>query len=639
MLHLRLLTFLLLCTLGSSAQLCQGSLGDPIVNITFGAGNNPGGALAAAATNYQYQTADCPNDGFYTLRNNTQSCYGGCWHTVNSDHTGDANGFFMMVNASVQPSAFYVDTVRNLCASTTYEFAAWFLNLIRPGACQGTPNDPNITFTLLKTDGSVISTYTSGNIPKNATPTWQQFGFFFTTPANVQDVILRITNNAPGGNGNDLLLDDITFRPCGPTINASISGVNNDTANICTGTAANFTFSCPPPAGFTNPEYQWQQSVAGGAWQDIAGQNQSQLTRNFTGAEPAGIYAYRMGVKESGNQNACRVYSDVVAVQINASPTVTAQNNGPVCEKQSLTLSAAGAANYTWTGPNNYTASGSSVIINPVGISNAGTYTVTGTSSVGCIATATTMVVVNNGPAATVAAKNIDLCAGDSATLSAAGGSTYSWQPVAALSAANQASVKASPQSSTKYTVTVGLANGCTDTASTLVTIFPKAIPSAGPDLFTVANRPVRLQGSISGSYQSFSWQPAQYLDNPTALTPLASPVADTRFILEVTSNNNCGVLSDTMFVKFYNGIYIPSAFTPNGDAINSTWNIPSLNAFPDFVLRVYNRYGQPVFENRGTNKPWTGMFKGYPLPAGNYVYVITYDGGKVLKGSVLLIR
>ncbi len=58
--------FSLFCT-PALAQLCQGSLGDPLVNISFGSGTNPGAPLAAAATGYQFVSGDCPGDGFYTV--------------------------------------------------------------------------------------------------------------------------------------------------------------------------------------------------------------------------------------------------------------------------------------------------------------------------------------------------------------------------------------------------------------------------------------------------------------------------------------------------------------------------------------------------------------------------------------------
>ena len=63
------------------AQLCQGSFGDPIVNITFGAGSNPAASLSAATTAYGYVLNDCPADGFYTVRNNSNDCFGSSWHS------------------------------------------------------------------------------------------------------------------------------------------------------------------------------------------------------------------------------------------------------------------------------------------------------------------------------------------------------------------------------------------------------------------------------------------------------------------------------------------------------------------------------------------------------------------------------
>src|SRR5690348_6597536 len=93
-----------------SAQLCQGSLGDPIVDITFGAGTNPGPALTTTR-NLNFYFNDCPQDGLYTVRNNTSSCHRNTWHTLATDHTGDPNGYFMLVNASLQKSEFYVDTL------------------------------------------------------------------------------------------------------------------------------------------------------------------------------------------------------------------------------------------------------------------------------------------------------------------------------------------------------------------------------------------------------------------------------------------------------------------------------------------------------------------------------------------------
>jgi hypothetical protein len=297
-----LLTFFVsfICFTSLNAQLCQGSLGDPIVNITFGSGFNPGPSLKAATTSYQYVANDCPNDGYYTVRNSSTSCFGNTWHSVTADHTGDPNGYFMLINASFQPSAFYLDTVKGLCGGTTYEFAAWVMNVLKTTACAPNPTQPNLTFTLEKTDGTVLQTYNTNTIFSQASPLWEQFGFYFMTPANVSDIVLRIFNNAPGGCGNDLALDDITFRPCGPKLTPMIVGSTSTTETICEGTARSFTFTCAVSAGFNNPSYQWQKSSDGIVWTDIPAATVLTITQNFFTTTASGNYLYRLSGSRSG---------------------------------------------------------------------------------------------------------------------------------------------------------------------------------------------------------------------------------------------------------------------------------------------------------------------------------------------------
>lgn len=315
--------FLLLITITFSvsgyAQLCNGSLGDPIVNITFGAGSNPGPQLNAIGVGYRYQSPDCPDDGEYSIRNATTACFNNTWHSLASDHTGDPQGYFMLVNASYQPSDFYVDTVRNLCANTTYEFAAWLMNVIR------TPNSimPNITFQLEMPDGTILKKVNTGDLPVTASPQWKQYGFWFSTPPGLQTVVLRITNNAPGGIGNDIALDDITFRPCGPEVKAAIAG-DGDTLDVCEDELGTFTLQSEVVDGYNAPFYQWQISTnKGTTWTDIPGANT--LTYN---AQPVGVgtYYYRLSVAERENANIkpCRVASNPLVIDVHPLPLVDA---------------------------------------------------------------------------------------------------------------------------------------------------------------------------------------------------------------------------------------------------------------------------------------------------------------------------
>jgi gliding motility-associated-like protein len=637
-----LLLTLFTCFNKLTAQLCQGSLGDPIVNITFGAGANPGPALLAATTTYQYVSTDCPNDGYYTLRNNTNSCFGNSWYSLSSDHTGDKDGYFMLVNASVQPSAFYLGTVSGLCGGTTYEFAAWIINVLRPSACLPSPTQPNLTFTLEKKDGSVLQSYNTGTITSSVVPTWQQFGFFFATPPDVTEVVIRIFNNAPGGCGNDLALDDITFRPCGPRLDASILGIANDTVSICEGSSRTYTFNCDVSTGFNNPSYQWQQSSDGITWNDIAGANTTSLTKNFTPANTPGKYMYRLAAAEAGNLGTpqCRIASKLLMVDIAANPVPLAGSNSPICEEEDLILNATSGTEYQWSGVNNFTANGESVTVSNVQTTRTGKYYVLVTNAAGCTKLDSVNVIVNPKPRASVSFSTATICEEDNLLLHSSGGSKYQWIPATGLSAENIASPIASPAVTTDYSVIVSNQFECSDTAKVVVNVNETPRANAGSDKWIIEGNPVQLSATATGQDINYSWTPVAYINDPQSLQPVVNPPRDTTFVLSVSSTNGCGTATDTMKVFVFKDIYIPSAFTPNNDGLNDTWNIPALNAFPEFELKVFNRQGQLIYQNKNSNIPWDGRYKGEAQPAGVYVYYVDLKvpGGK-RKGTLTLIR
>ncbi len=625
-----------------TAQLCEGSLGDPIVNITFGSGSNPGPPLSAATTTYGYASYDCPNDGFYAVRNSTSDCFGGTWYTLNQDHTGDPNGYFMLVNASYEPSSFYLDTVKGLCGNTTYEFAAWVANVFSLQSTCGARIDPNITFNIEEKNGAILQSYNSGNIPSQSSPVWQQFGFYFTTPSGVSDVVLRIFNNAPGGCGNDLALDDITFRPCGPKLTLSVAGTNSDSVQLCDGVAKSLDFSCTvSPPGFSNPVFQWQQNI-NGIWSDIPGASATSYTQNFPATTSVGKYFFRVRATEFGNEDSpqCGIFSLPVLVQVNANPATTAVNNGPVCENTALTLTATGGSKYIWTGVNNFSDSGSSVVINAVMQTQAGKYYVLVSDNNGCINTDSTVVNVKPAPVAATTFSKITICSGKSVQLVSSGGSTYSWSPVAALSSSVIGNPIASPLSSTLYVVTVTNQVACSDTASVMVTVDETPTANAGPDKAIIQGNTVTLSGSATGQSITYSWSPPVYMDNPQILQPVVNPPSDINYVLKVVSSNGCGSAADTMHVFWYKNIYVPSAFTPNGDGLNDTWRIPALSAFSSFDVVVFDRWGKIVFQSKNTSTPWDGTYKGTPAPIGTYVYQISLSQPPgLLKGTVTIVR
>lgn len=637
-----ILLLIFTCT-KSSAQLCQGSLGDPIVNITFGSGNNPGAPLSAATTDYVYVATDCPNDGFYTVRSNTLGCFLNSWHNVSSDHTGNGNGYFMLVNATeVAGKPFYVDTVRGLCGNTTYEFASWIMNVTAPVSCGGSSIQPNLTFEIKKTDGTLLQSYNTNNIPQTSAPVWRQYGFFFVTPVGIADVVVRIVNNASGGCGNDLALDDITFRPCGPLLTPAILSQPTTTVTLCAGNAATYNFGCTVSGGYNNPVYQWQKKIDNGTWNDIPGETNLTLSSTFTGTEPVGSYAFRLAVAETGNlgSSQCRIASSPLTIRVADNPVTTAISNSPLCEGRSLILTGTGGTTYNWTGPGSFSGDGSPLEIPNIELSQAGKYYVLVKNNDGCEHLDSTIVNIDPSPGATVFPAGAAICPGDSISLSAGGGIGYEWIPAEGLSASNIATPRASPAVSTLYSVVVSNSFNCTDTASINLQVVTPARADAGPDRYMIEGQPIELSGNISGDYTSFSWANSPYLNNPFSLQPVVNPPIETKFILNVVSPGGCGINADTMKVFVYKDVYVPNVFTPNGDSKNDTWFIPALNAFREYELNVFNRYGELLYRLKNENKPWDGKFKNKDLPVGAYVYVLNIKNFQpLIKGTVMILR
>lgn len=638
--------FSILSLLHARAQVCKGSLGDAVINQDFGSGNGPGAPLGTLVTSYNYTTNTCPNDGSYSIGSGTTGCFNNSWHTVLQDHTGNANGYMMIINASNNPGQFFEQRtpVGALCQNTTYEFSAWVLNLILPSSCGGASSRPNITFSIETTSGQILKTYDTGDIPPTSSPEWLKKGTFFTTPAGVTDVVVRMVNNAPGGCGNDLLLDDITFRACGPIVQAGFAGsASVTTQNACEGQPAVYDISATAGEGYTDPAYQWQRNFNDGqGWVDIVGQTGSSMHITFPSSQ-VGDYMYRQGVAESSNIASlnCRVYSNPVTITVTKYPVVPAIPPTEVCEGDVLSITATGGVLYSWTGPNLPATSQNPLIIPNVTAADAGQYKVTVTSAQGCETIGFTDVTVKPKPVITVS-QTATICRSASTviTANAPGAASYSWAPATGLSDPNVASPIASPDATTVYTVTVTGSNGCSNTEQVTVKVIDRPTVDAGKDKKIFQGQTVKLDGSSTGEVLSYSWSPTDYLDDPHSATPTASPMEDITYTLTVTSVNNCFTAQDQVFVRVYKKIVIPNTFSPNNDGTNDIWNIEALETYAQSTIKIFNKAGQQVYANTGYAKPWNGTLNGKLLPGGTYYYIIDLkNDSPLLSGWVLLLR
>jgi gliding motility-associated-like protein len=134
------------------------------------------------------------------------------------------------------------------------------------------------------------------------------------------------------------------------------------------------------------------------------------------------------------------------------------------------------------------------------------------------------------------------------------------------------------------------------------------------------------------------------YLWNSTSLSnPFYSVSSPGTYTVKV--ENRCGTKTDSILV-YANcdfPVYFPNAFTPNKDYLNDILKVPRQNKNKLLRLRVYNRYGQIIFQTTKLEEGWDGTFKGLPQPTGVYMYFLEMEGlsGKKAnqKGTVVLIR
>jgi gliding motility-associated-like protein len=138
----------------------------------------------------------------------------------------------------------------------------------------------------------------------------------------------------------------------------------------------------------------------------------------------------------------------------------------------------------------------------------------------------------------------------------------------------------------------------------------------------------------------SISWSPAGTLNNELILNPIATPEVTTEYTISVTTPEGC-VGSDAVLITVETlDDFLINSFTPNDDGTNDTWTIKHLELYPDFNVKIFNRWGNLLYDQSGTYVPWDGNFKGKPLPSETYFYVIILnDSIEALKGPVTIVR
>ncbi|MCR9286450.1 MAG: gliding motility-associated C-terminal domain-containing protein [Bacteroidetes bacterium] len=606
--------------MGMFAQICDGNLGENIFTEgDFGSGfSNVLLPDPQIAPGYAYQPSPPPNDGFYTITNNTTSWgsfAAAAWANI-TDNSSDPNGYMMVVNASYDPGLFYTQEVEGLCENSLYVFSVDIFNLINQG---GNAIKPNVSFLL---DGNVI--YTTGDVPENEQ--WNTYGFTFSTEPGQTSITLSLQNNAPGGGGNDLALDNITFRPCGP--DALI--LPTEIANICEDGSPIDLEATILGDQYETPYVQWQQSFDEGmTWTDILGATDALFTHTDLSG---GFYYYRyLLANEPGNLlNAkCRVNSNVKIVHVVPKFYTIVDT---LCTGLSFSL-----------GTNFYSEQG-------VYVDSLITY-------LGCdsIVTLDLTIVPEANIDAVFSLENPScsyLFDGSISVDTIING----YKPLSIFVNNELQSFPASLFNLGEEEQTYQVIDhfGCSFESILSLELPPPFTIELGDNLQIELGESLQLEPIFSEFPETFIWSPADLVDcDPDCETLEFVPTNSALFLLNAISETGC-VASDSIFVevKKVRNVYIPNAFSPNSDGINDYFtifgSIPNIQQIEQF--QVFNRWGGLVFEQKSffpneLSMGWNGKVGGEKMPTGVYTYkvkirfldgeAIWYAGDVVLIGDV----
>ncbi|MFD1614339.1 T9SS type B sorting domain-containing protein [Gelatiniphilus marinus] len=204
---------------------------------------------------------------------------GADWNDDFPDHTGNTNGYLYYCDAKEDLNVFYAQKIDGLCDDIEYELSAWFAKTNAPDYFI----DPNIKLIIGFTDsndqniGSIVETDT-GPIEGVGTNRWHRRSLVFSVPTGTENVYFMLKNNVAGLDGNDLAIDDIQIKPCGPVIDSIdqlTSNLANNNSFCITDTSNNLiSLSANVPTSFA---MQWQESTTPGVWVDIPNETSSVL--------------------------------------------------------------------------------------------------------------------------------------------------------------------------------------------------------------------------------------------------------------------------------------------------------------------------------------------------------------------------
>jgi gliding motility-associated-like protein len=421
-----------------------------------------------------------------------------------------------------------------------------------------------------------------------------------------------------------------------PTTTTVYTVTTTNTANSCFSTASvTVNLDTTPPNADAGPDQLLTCSITSVT---LNGNNSIQTVSyawsNSLGSSPSPSVSvpgtYTLTVTDL--TNGCIAIDDVIVTLFNTPPSITILPPAELtCTVTTVTIEATSSTpnvSYAWS-------AGSTIATQDVSI--PGPYTVTATdNNSGCTAAESVIVTSLSTIDFSLSSTN-ESCglANGTATVNIVSGNgpySYSWSNGGSTAAITNLI-------SGQYFATVTDANGCANIRSVNV---GQTLLAAKPDLGldqTVCQGEVVVFRVSNGTYNSYRWQDG-------ASTSVYNATEKGAYSVTVTDNNGCEA-SDTVLLQYRDDcsfeLAFPTAFSPNGDGKNDVFKPVFLGAPSSFELRIFNRWGEKIFESRDVTVGWDGKFKGVDAPLETYVWTLTYVYGagiqKSLTGNMTLLR
>jgi gliding motility-associated-like protein len=347
---------------------------------------------------------------------------------------------------------------------------------------------------------------------------------------------------------------------------------------------------------------------------------------------------------------------ETVEVIVNPLINLEAYGDTLLCEEETVNISASSASptDFEWSTDADFTDifdNGASVPVTPVGTE---IYYVRATDSLGCIETSE--VTISSFPLDVDLANSMSLCFGESTEIEITNMAedqdlTYLWSPVEnIISGATSNIPEVNPEVTTTFYLDLTNQIGCTTTDSIEVVVEnleSELFISATPDTILFGSGETSQLLTTEDDSYKYDWEPAGSLDDNEVFNPIASPEETTIYTVEITGELGCitersveVVVVDLECREPF--VFIPNAFTPNGDNENDVLYVRGSN-IEEVFMTVYNRWGEKMFETNDKNIGWDGTFKNKQLPPdvyGYYMQIKCFNGMEYFKkGNITLIR